>query len=103
MDLGVVGGIIGSMLGLAGGFVGTYFSIRNTNGPRERSFVIKCAAICFTAILLFLMILFILPHPYRWFIWTLYWILLSLGIIYGNKAQQKIREQEAQKNVVDSK
>ena len=58
MDIGLVGGIVGSVLGLFGGIVGTSASIRNTKGPRERSFMIKSATICWMAVLLFLILLF---------------------------------------------
>ena len=35
MDGNTLGGIIGSIGGVLGGLVGTYFSIKNTNGPKE--------------------------------------------------------------------
>jgi hypothetical protein len=35
MDVGTVGGIIGGAIGLAGGAMGTYASIKSTNGARE--------------------------------------------------------------------
>jgi len=37
---GWIGGVAGSVIGLAGGIAGTYFCITHTNGPRERSFMI---------------------------------------------------------------
>jgi len=36
MNTGLIGGIIGGIIGVAGGIIGTYFSIKNTNGPKER-------------------------------------------------------------------
>jgi Ca2+/Na+ antiporter len=91
---GWIGGIVGSLLGLAGGIIGTYFSIKNTKGPRERAFMVKSAVVCWVAILVFLTLLLALPNPYRWFMWIPYGILLPLGIIYGNRRQQAIRQQE---------
>jgi hypothetical protein len=44
--LGLVGGIAGGVLGVMGGIVGTYFSIKNTNGPKERAFAIRAAILC---------------------------------------------------------
>ena len=41
--IGLIGGIVGGIIGVAGGLLGTYFSIKNTNGPRERAFVIKAS------------------------------------------------------------
>lgn len=45
----MIAGIIGCAIGVASGTVGTYFSIKNTNGPRERAFLIKLSAIGWTA------------------------------------------------------
>lgn len=93
---GWIGGIAGGIVGLAGGAVGTYFSIRNVSGPRERSFMIRSAVVCWIAILIFIGFLFGLPNPYRWFMWIPYSVLLTLGIIYGNRRQQAIRKEESQ-------
>ena len=95
MNPGLIGGIVGSLFGLIGGLVGTYFSIKNTNGPRERTFMIKSAFVCWVAIAVFLALLFLLPSPYRWFLFVPYGILLPLGINYGNKTQQRIRREES--------
>ena len=43
MDTVSIGGIVGSALGILGGIVGTYFSIRLTNSRRERRFAIYTA------------------------------------------------------------
>ena len=94
---GWIGGIVGGLLGLAGGIIGTYFSIKNTNGPRERAFMVRAAAVCWVAILVFLALLLTLPNPYRWLLWIPYGILLPLAIIYGNRRQQAIRQEESQK------
>ncbi|MFA5344576.1 MAG: hypothetical protein WC381_11535 [Kiritimatiellia bacterium] len=93
---GIIGGVVGSIIGLAGGIIGTYFSIKKTNSPRERAFTIRAAVVGWIAILLFLALLFTLPNPYRWFMWIPYGILLPLGIVYGNKTQQRIRQEESQ-------
>lgn len=93
---GWIGGIAGAVIGVAGGIIGTYFSIKNTNGPRERAFMVKSAVVCWLAIVVFLGLLFVLPNPYRWLMWIPYSILLPLGIFYGNRRQQAIREEESQ-------
>ena len=90
--------VLGGLIGLAGGIVGTYFSIKNTNSPRERSFMIKGAIACFIGVCIFLSLLFLLPKSYRGFIWVPYIILLTLGIVYGNKTHQKIKDKESKKN-----
>ena len=92
---GWIGGMVGSIIGLAGGIIGTYFSIKNTSGPRERAFMIKAAAGFWGAGIVFLTLLFLLPNPYRWFMWVPYGILLPLSIRYVNNNQQAIREAES--------
>jgi hypothetical protein len=92
---GLAGAFLGCVLGLAGGIVGTYFSIKRTNGPRERAFMIRSAVVCWVAILIFLGLLLALPAPYRWFMWIPYGILLPLGIIHGNRRQRAIRQEES--------
>lgn len=99
---GWIGGIAGGVIGLAGGVVGTYFSINKTNGPRERSFMIKTAVICWIAILLFIGLLLTLPHTYQRFIWIPYAILLPLGINYTNRKQQAIRQEESQNKELEA-
>jgi len=99
---GWIGGIAGGVLGLAGGVIGTYFSIKNTKGPLERSFMIKSAAVCWIAIVIFIGLLLGLPSPYRFFMWIPYSILLPLGIIYGNRRQQEIRQGESRNHTSES-
>ena len=40
------------LLGVLGGAIGTYFTIKNTNGPRERLFAIKASIICWVFVAL---------------------------------------------------
>lgn len=94
MNAGGIGAIIGGTIGLIGGLIGTYCSIRNTDGPKERSFMIKASVIFWVGIILFLGLMFALPNPYRYFLWIPYSVLLPLGIICGNKVHQKIRQEE---------
>jgi hypothetical protein len=94
MDAGLVGGIIGGTLGLAGGAIGTYASIKNTAGPRERQFMIRTAIAAWVLITLFLILLFVLPNPYRWFIWIPYGVALPLAVVSLNRKQQAIRLEE---------
>ncbi len=94
MNAGIMGGIIGSALGIAGGVIGTYFSIKNTNGPLERAFMIKASVIAWIAITVFLALMFLLPYPYRLWLWIPYGILLPLGIIKLNKRLAELRENE---------
>lgn len=98
MDAGLVGAVIGGAVGLAGGAVGTYFSIRNTDGPTERAFMIKVSIIGWVAVLLFVGLMALLPGPYRHLLWIPYGVLLPLGIIKTNRQVAKIREAERRAN-----
>ena len=94
MDAGLLGGIIGGTLGLAGGAIGTYASIKNTAGPRERQFMVRTAIVVWVAVTLFLVLLSVLPNPYRWLIWIPYGVALPLAIISLNRKQRAIRLEE---------
>ena len=94
MDAGMVGGIIGGTLGLAGGAIGTYASIKNTGGPRERQFMVRTAIVTWVMVTLFVILLFVLPSPFRWLIWIPYGVALPLAIVSLNRKQQAIRLDE---------
>lgn len=94
MDAGIVGGIIGGALGLAGGAIGTYVSIKNTGGPRERQFMVRTAIVVWVLVTLFPILLFVLPNPYRWLIWIPYGVALPLAVVSLNRRQQAIRLEE---------
>ena len=95
MDAGIIGGLLGSVLGIAGGAVGTYFSIKNTNGPLERAFMVKAAVITWIAVSLFLVLLFIIPQPYNYLAWIPYGLLLPVGIYKMNATQAKLRDRDS--------
>lgn len=97
MTSGMIFGIvIGPLLGVLGGVVGTYFSIKNTNGPKERTFMVRVAVIAWLAVSLFVAGLLIVPQPYNWLLWIPYVILLPLAIRRFNKKQLEIRHEEGQ-------
>ena len=100
---GWIGGIAGCVIGLAGGIIGTYFSIKNTNGPRERSFMIKIAIIWWMGGITFLVLLLALPNPYRWFLWIPYGVFFPLGITFANRRQQAIRQEESRNQQIDAR
>ena len=98
MNIGLIGGIIGCIIGLIGGIIGTYFSIHNTFGPRERAFTIRASMIGWIIGVIFLALLILLPNPWRFMVWIPYGIILPIGIINWNKTQQKIRQEESQRD-----
>jgi len=92
---GLIGGIGGSVIGLMGGALGTYFSIKNTAGPRERAFMIKAAALAWVAVTAFLAAMWFTPSPYRFLLWLPYLVALPWAIRAGNRRQDRIRREEA--------
>lgn len=94
MDAGLIGGLIGGVLGLLGGAVGTYFSIKNTAGPRERKFMVQVAIVAWIVVTAFVLGLLMLPQPYNFLLWVPYGIALPLGIIWTNRRQRTIRSDE---------
>ncbi len=99
---GLIGGIIGSVIGIAGGAIGTYYSIKHTNGPLERAFMVRCTVIIWIAVIAFLGLLLLLPVPYRYFLWIPYVILLPWGITRINRRQSAIRESEKTQHLAES-
>lgn len=93
MNSGLIGGIIGSIIGLSGGIIGSYFSIKNTKTAKEKAFMIKTNIIGWLAVILFLSLMFLLPIHLRFWLWIPYSILLPLGIFWSNRTQQKIRKE----------
>lgn len=96
MDAGLVGGLIGGICGFMGGAIGTYFSIKKTNGPLERAFMIKASVITWIAVIFFLIMLLVIPMPYNFLAWIPYGIFLPVGIYKMNKIQAEIRDLERQ-------
>ena len=102
MNAGWIGGIVGSVIGVAGGLIGTWASIRNTSGPRERAFAVKASIIGWSVGGVFFVLLLLLPFPWRFFLWIPYGFLLPWGIITWNKTLQKIQREELQGQNRDS-
>ena len=96
MNAGFIGAIIGGIVGIAGGAVGTYFSIKNTNGPKERAFLINASASFWFFGIIFITLLFVLPSPYQWLLWIPYGIILPISIRVMNKRLSKIKQEESQ-------
>lgn len=61
----MIGGVVGVMavIGVLGSVVSTWFSIKNTNGPAEKAFMIRIATVMWILIPLFVLLIFVLPQP----------------------------------------
>ena len=89
-----IGAIACSAIGIFGGIVGTYFGIKNTNGSKERSFVIKASAMTWVAVAGFLCALLLLPSPYNHLMWLPYGLFLGFLIRRLNEKQKRVREDD---------
>lgn len=96
--MGLIGGIVGSLIGIAGGVFGSYCSIRAAKGPRERAFAIRCTVAAWVLCALFLAVLFaglfLVPAPWGFLAWVLYPPMMLL-IIPMNRRWQQIRAEES--------
>jgi hypothetical protein len=84
-------GLLGSIAGVLGGLIGTYFSIGNTTNPKERAFVVHCAIGVWLFVAAFLAGMFLLPAPYNFLLWIPFPILLIVGIRWMNARQARLR------------
>ena len=93
MSIGVIGGIVGSALGLAGGLFGAYCSYKRAKGPRGRRFVVFGSLLLFSFIALFLALILLFPE-YRPWISLVYTIILVTAIRYINRREITIQREE---------
>ena len=93
---GWAGAIIGGGIGLLGGIIGSYCSIRNTKGPRERAFMVRATIICWIGVTAFILGMWFLRTPYRFALIPVYVIVLIIAVRYCNRRQTAIRRQEAE-------
>ncbi|NQU38767.1 MAG: hypothetical protein HQ523_02325 [Lentisphaerae bacterium] len=89
-------GVAGGLLGLTGGIVGAYFSIKNTNGPKERAFVAKGSVVALLTVLLVAGLMIFLPKPSGALMWIPFGLLMFPAIKYWNRKQENIRQEELQ-------
>jgi RNA polymerase sigma factor (sigma-70 family) len=94
---GLGGAILGPILGLLGGVLGSWCSIRNTHSPRERQFMVRMT----TLVWLLLLVLIGLPLTAalagiipKWACWpcfAVFFTLLLPLILWGNAQQRRIQ------------
>jgi len=94
VDLGLLGAVIGITIGTLGGLIGSYFSIKNTEGPKEKEFVIKAVILFWIAGIIFLALIFYIPIPYNTLVWIPYLIALPLVIRYLIRKLEEIKIDE---------
>jgi len=95
MHPGLIGGMAGVVLGMAGGVIGTWCALKNVNGPKERAFMRRAVTIGWIAIILFLSLLLLLPNPYRWFVWIPWSLFFSVGLRPLIRKHDEIRREES--------
>ena len=94
MTADMIGGVLGSAVGLAGGIIGTYFSIKNADGPGERNLVYRFVIAISIGIGIFLIGLFTFPAPYNHLLWIPYCLMLSVSIRRYNETLARIRDNQ---------
>ncbi len=115
-SLGLAGAILGPIVGLLGGILGTRMSIRNTNSPRERRLMVRFAWLTWMLVIVFcgLSLAFTAiacqnssRHPVL--VTSLFlglalgYFLLLLGlIVWGNRRQRQIRKEESLRSPAES-
>jgi hypothetical protein len=101
MNISLLGGIIGCLIGIVCGLAGTYLAVESAIGPRERSFMIRAACVCWGAVTVFLASMVLVPTH-----WPFFWIpsafLLAPAIRYWNARQVEIRQWEQAQTAVEA-
>jgi hypothetical protein len=109
--VGLAGAILGPIVGCLGGWLGAKASIENTESPRERQFMIKMAWIVLAFAGVFCLAILACTFGARsWWkshpalvaaaiigMMLGYGIILAVLIVWGNRAQRRIRREEAGK------
>ena len=97
MDAGALGSYLGPIIGVLGGAFGTYCSVKNTETPAERQFMVKSAVAVWVGLLLLGGLPFLLwklgaiPGWSYWIFVALFFVLLVPSIFYINKRQAQLR------------
>ena len=82
--IGLLGAVFGSVIGLAGGLLGTWMSLRNLPSGAQRDFMKKAAVLGWAGVLGFTATTLLVPAPGKWLLWIAYGPLLLWFIRYGN-------------------
>lgn len=86
MDTGMMGGVIGGVLGIAGGALGTWMTVKNTKTPRERAFAIRAAVLTWLFVGGFgggfLVALFLAPPTAKIYLWGAFAIAYPPALLF---------------------
>ena len=91
----LVAAIGGSVIGVLGGVVGTWCSIRNTGGPRERAFMIRVAVLCWLAVTALLAALWFIPVRHEVLLCLPEIAVLHVALHVGNRKLNQLRKEES--------
>lgn len=92
---GLIGGLIGGLVGLGGGVFGTYCSWRAAQGPRERTWILRYAALILIAVAIFLALMFSLHHRLaRTVLFSIWPIVLVIASLFMQKHLSHLRATE---------
>ena len=98
--IGLIGGLAGSAIGIAGGIYGTRRSLRMTKTPAERKFVARLAAwiwialIAFIAIPLALAMFDVIPMWGYWIAFAAFFAVMGPVAARANRRQMELRNTE---------
>jgi len=92
---GWIGGIVGSLIGIAGGVFGTWCSLKGAKGPAERAVLLGWTIVCWTIVIVFLIGLFYIPQPYNFLLWIPYPFALMWLIKTANTEQRRAQQVDA--------
>ena len=96
-QIGLIAGILGSLIGLAGGAIGTFLCIKNTRTPAERAFMVQAAVAIWLAIIALLLMPMILEMrgliaPWvHWIGLAVFFIGLGPAVAYTNRRGAELR------------
>ena len=74
---GLLGAVIGSVIGFAGGLLGTWMAFGNVPGSVQSRFLKKAAVFCWIGALAFTATTLLVPGTWKWLLWSVYGPLLA--------------------------
>lgn len=87
---GLIGAIVGSIAGVAGGLVGTWMSIRNLPRGEQRSFMVRMAVGGWIGAVGFCAAVLLIPTPWNGFLWFVYVPGLYIFVRHVNRVSGRI-------------